>query len=167
MTAVSVYSYAYSVSYVTDNILKSLKDIILASGLSPAGLADEWADLHLAISTWIQSEHLQQVVLEVFNPTTNALVIRWDIDIVYAWDSSSGRFWTDTAQLRYAIQKQGIWPSDARYRVLLRTKPGRPQVGNWRPGTSLSLQGFVRQSLGTTVEHSGLSGSTHYWRRSA
>ena len=167
MTAVSVHSYAYSVSYVTDNILKSLKDIILASGLSPAGLTDDWADLHLAISTWVQSEHLERVILEVFNPGTDALITRWDIDIVYAWDGSAGRFWTDTTQLKYAIQKQGIWPSDARYRVLLKNKPGRPQVGSWGPVTARSLDGFVRQSLGTTVEHSGLGGSTHYWRRSA
>lgn len=35
MSTVATYSYTHSVTYVTDNILKSLKDIILLSGLDP------------------------------------------------------------------------------------------------------------------------------------
>jgi hypothetical protein len=161
---VSVYSYSHSTTYVTDNILKSLKDIILSSGLSPEGLVDEWASLHRAISTWIGSEHLEQVMLEVFNPTTDKLITRWDIEVVYSWNSSDGRFWTDTEQLRYAIRKAGVWPSDAKYRVLLKNKPNRPDVDGWGPANARSLDGFVRQSLGTTVEHSGLGGRAAYWR---
>jgi len=95
-------------------------------------LTDDWISLHQAISTWIRSEDLQQVILEVYNPTSDALITRWDIDVVYAWDGSAGRFWTDTEQLRYAIRKQGVWPADARYRVLLQAKPGRPDVSRTR-----------------------------------
>ena len=36
MSTVATYSYTHSVTYVTDNILKSLKDIILLSGLDPS-----------------------------------------------------------------------------------------------------------------------------------
>ena len=164
MSTVSVYSYAHSVSYVTDNILKSLKDIIRLSGLSPERLTDEWASLHRAMSTWITSQHLEQVILEVYNPKTDALVTRWEIDVVYAWDGSAGQFWTDTEQLRYAILKEGLWPSEAHYRVLLQNKPGRPAVSGWGPASARSLDGFVRQSLGTTIEHGGLGASAHYWR---
>lgn len=164
MSTVSVYSYVHSVSYVTDNILKSLKDIIRLSGLSPEKLTDEWPSLHRAISTWIGSEHLEQVILEVYNPVSDVLIARWDIDVVYAWDGSAGQFWTDTDQLKYAIRKAGVWPADACYRVLLQNKPGRPAVEGWGPATTRSLDGFVRQSLGTTVEHSGLGASAHYWR---
>ena len=164
MTAVAVYSYVHSVSYVTDNILKSLKDIIRLSGLSPEKLTDEWDSLHRAVSTWLTSGHLAQVILEVYNPRTNALITRWDIDVVYALDASAGQFWTDTDQLRFAVRKAGVWPSDALYRVLLRTKPNRPEVAGWGPVSVRSLDGFVRQSLGTTVEHCGLGASAHYWR---
>lgn len=40
MSTVATYSYTHSVTYVTDNILKSLKDIILLSGLDPEHFAD-------------------------------------------------------------------------------------------------------------------------------
>lgn len=36
MSAVATYNYTHSVTYVTDNILKSLKDIIVLSGMDPA-----------------------------------------------------------------------------------------------------------------------------------
>lgn len=45
MSAVAVYSYTQSVTYVADNILKSLKDIIRLSGLNPNKLVGEWGVL--------------------------------------------------------------------------------------------------------------------------
>jgi len=164
MSAVSVYSYTHSVTYVTDNILKSLKDIIRLSGLSPANLVNSWDSKHRAIKTWIESKHLERVELEIFNPLTNKLILRWDLDIVYQWSDGDGSFYTDTEQLRYAIKKAGVAPENASYEVILRTKAGRPDVAGWSPCSSRSTEGMVRQSLGSTVEHSGLGASAAYWR---
>lgn len=164
MTTVSAYSYTHSVTYVADNVLKSLKDIIKLSGMDPAKLADEWASLHRAIKTWLDSEHLEKVVLEIYNPATGSLALRWDIDIVYQWSSRDGAFFTDTEQLRYHIKKAGVAPADARYDILLKNKPGRPDVAGWGPGSFRATDGMVRQSLGSTIEHSGLGGNAAYWR---
>ena len=41
MTSVAVNTYAFSVTYVADNILKSMKDIIRLSGLDPTNLVGE------------------------------------------------------------------------------------------------------------------------------
>ena len=164
MSTVSVYSYTHSVTYVTDNVLRSLKDIIRLSGLSPANLANSWESKHRAIKTWIESRHLERVELEIFNPATNALIVRWDLDIVYQWSNGDGSFYTDTEQLKYAIKKAGVAPESANYEIILKTKPGRPDVSGWGPATSRSTDGMVRQTLGSTVEHSGLGASAAYWR---
>lgn len=164
MTTVSAYSYTHSVTYVADNVLKSLKDIIRLSGMDPTKLADEWDSTHRAIKAWLDSEHLEKVILEIYNPATGALVLRWDIDIVYQWSSSDGAFYTDTEQLRYHIRKAGVAPADARYDILLKNKPGRPEVAGWGPGSFRATDGMVRQSLGSTIEHSGLGASAAYWR---
>ena len=165
MTNVTVNTYTHSITYVADNILKSLKDIILLSGLDPSAFAGDWPTNLLAVRTWLNSGHLQTVKLEIYDPKTDKLIFRWDIDIVYSWSGGDGNFWTDTEQLRYAIKKVGIVPSEARYELLLQNKPGRPDVVGWRTATSRSTDGMVRQSLGTTVEHSGLGASTSYLRR--
>ncbi|CAI3793762.1 hypothetical protein GLGCALEP_00852 [Pseudomonas sp. MM221] len=164
MTTVSVYSYTQSVTYVTDNILKSLKDILRVSGLDPAGLVGDWEVLHRGIKAWIDSKHLELVILEIHHPKTDALIMRWDIAVSYTWDSSAGSFWTDTEQLKYAIKKAGVMPSEASYRVVVTTANGRPEVLGWSSCNLRSTEGFVRQSLGTTIEHNGLGANTTYWR---
>lgn len=165
MTSVAVNSYTHSVTYVADNILKSLKDIIRLSGLDPSAFAGDWETNQRGISTWLSTGDLQKVTLEIFDPKTDLLILRWDIDIVYAWSGGDGSFWTDTDQLKYAIRKAGIAPSDARYRLVLDNKPGRPNVDGWSSTTFRSTDGMVRQSLGSTIEHYGLGASTSYLRR--
>ena len=97
--------------------------------------------------------------------STDALVGRWDIDVVYG-AAGDGSFWTDTEQIKYHIRKAGLWPSQASYRLLMHNKPGRPDVTGWGPAEYRSTEGFMRQSLGSTIEHNGLGGSAAYWRKS-
>ncbi|MCW5737306.1 MAG: HORMA domain containing protein [Enhydrobacter sp.] len=164
MTSVAVYSYTHSVTYVADNILKSFKDIIRLSGLDPTLLVEEWDSTMLALKTWLASGHLTCVVLEVYNPKTDALIGRWDVDVVYG-AAGDGNFWTDTDQIKYHIRKAGLWPSEARYRLILQNKAGRPDVRGWNSTSFRSTDGFVRHSLGSTIEHNGLGGSAAYWRK--
>ena len=165
MSSVAVYSYTHSVTYVANNILKSLKDIIRLSGLDPAKLVNSWESNMLALRTWLDSGHLQRVVLEIYDPKTDALIIRWDVDVVYSWSSGDGTFWTDTDQLKYHIRKAGVAPSEASYRLLMDNKPGRPDVEGWSSTNYRSTDGMVHQSLGATIEHSGLGANAAYWRR--
>ncbi len=164
MTTVSVYSYTHSVTYVTDNVLKSLKDVIRLSGMDPTKLTNEWESIQRAMKAWIESKHLNMVKLEIYDPKTDKLVLRWDLDISYEWSGGEGSFYTDTDQLRYHIRKAGLAPQDARYDILLHTKKGRPDVDGWGPASSRATDGMVRQSLGSTINHSGLGANAAYWR---
>lgn len=166
MTSVIVNTYTHSVVYVADNILKSMKDIIRLSGLDPANLVDGWQSKMTALQTWLQSRHLEAVVLEIFDPRTDGLVGRWDIDVIYSAAGGDGGFWTDTEQIKHAVRKAGLMPGEAKYRLLLSNRAGRPDVAGWGPTTYRSTDGFVRHSLGSTIEHNGLGGSAAYWRKS-
>lgn len=165
MSAVAVYSYTHSVTYVTDNILKSLKDIIVLSGLDPQKLAGDWGVLHSGIKRWIDSGHLERVTLEIYHPKTDKLITRWDIEMVYAHSSEAGHFWADTDALRYALKKEGLAPSEALYRTVVKTKSGKPAVDGWSDTQFRSTEGMVRQSIGTNVEHNGLGTNASYWRK--
>ena len=165
MTTVAVNTYTHSVTYVADNILKSLKDIIRLSGLDPTKLVESWDSNMRALKFWLDGQYLERVVLEIFNPKTDALVLRWDMDIVYNWSSGDGGFWTDTDQLRYHIRKAGLAPSEASYRLLLHHKPSAPAVSGWSDTPYRSTVGMARQSLGSTIEHSGLGANAAYWRQ--
>ena len=164
MTSVGVNTFTHSVTYVADNILKSMKDIVRLSGLDPSNLVEGWSSNMSALQTWLHSRHLETVVLEIFNPRTNGLVGRWDIDVIYTTGLGDGGFWTDTEQIRYHVRKAGVLPSQAKYRLLLQNKPGYMRVDGWGPDQYRSTEGFVRHSLGSTIEHNGLGASAAYWR---
>lgn len=163
-TVVTVNTYTNSVTYVTNKLLMSLKDIIAGSGLSPEKLTDEWKVLELGIKTWLDTQHLTQVVLEVYNPNTDKLVGRWDLAIDFGF-SGDGSFWVNTDDIRYHIVKAGVWPSTCTYQVIATTKLGRPDVHGWSTTTFRSTEGFVKQSIGTTIDGSGVSVGTSYWRK--
>lgn len=162
--SVAVRSYTHAVTYVADNLLKSLKDILLYSGLDPAKLSGDRDVLHRGISAWIESGHLRKIVLEVFAPSTNALVGRWDINISYEWTGGDGQFWTDTEMIRFAIKKAGLLPTNAKYDVVVDVAPGAPHVPGWTSTSFRSTSGMIEQRIGTTVEASGLSGGISYYR---
>jgi hypothetical protein len=44
-------------------------------------------------------------------------------------------------------------------------KTGRPDVAGWSSTAYRSTDGFVRQSLGTTLDASGLGASAVYYRK--
>jgi hypothetical protein len=165
-TFVSVNTYTYSVAYVTDKMLTSLKWIILWSGLDPDKLICSWDSLERGIKTWLRSRHLEVVTLEVYRPISSTLVGRWDFDIVYSFESDGdGGMWVDTDTIRYAIRKTGVDPHGCTYRIVVHNKPGRADVEGWGPAEYLSTSGFLRQSVGTAIGTDALASRVSYWRR--
>ncbi|HEV7486318.1 MAG TPA: HORMA domain containing protein [Thermoanaerobaculia bacterium] len=165
-TFVAVNTYTHSVTFVANNILMCLQDIVRRSGLNPEKIASDWEVLERGLAKWLQTQHLQTVTLEVNDPRMNVLIHRWDFSITYAWSGGSGGgFWVDTDQIRYFILKQGLAPSAADYRIIVDNKPGYPEVLGWGAATYLSTEGFVRQSIGTTMDAAGLGAAATYYRK--
>jgi len=167
-TLVYINTYSYSVTFVTDKMLTSLKRVILWSGLDPARLTGEehWKVLERGVKTWLDSKDLEMLTLEVYRPGTNVLVNRWDFPIEYGYGSSDdGSMWVDPDAIHYAIKKCGFDPAGCDYRIVATTKPGRPDVAGWGPATLLSTTGFIRHSVGTTIATNSLAASTAYWRK--
>lgn len=161
---VTVNTRTHSVTYVTDKLLSSLKTIIRLSGLSPEKLSGDWQVLERGIKRWLETEHLEELHLEVYDPQTNKLVGRWDFEIFYGI-SGDGAFSVDTDAINYHIRKAGVWPAHCEYRIVATTKLGRPDVEGWSSTTLRSTDGFIKQSIGTTIDGSGLRAGSSYWRK--
>ncbi len=163
-TSTFVISHTYTVTYVTAKILHLLSNIIRDIGLDPARLARDWPVLEDGISTWLASRHLQRITLEVYDPTTNEPVTRWDMDVVYS-TVGDGNLWFDAAAIRYAIAKAGLVPSSCLYDIKVRTLPNGPAVAGWSSCSFRSTEGFRRYGVGATIGGNGLSTETAYWSR--
>jgi hypothetical protein len=165
-TYVSVNTYTHAVTYVTDKLLTSIKTIVRLSGLTPDKLTNQWTVLERGVNAWLQSRDLEELHLEVYHPVTDTLIGRWDFAIFYGFQGD-GAFWVDPDAIKYHIAKQGIWPGSCEYRIVATTKPGRPDVQGWSRTTLRSTSGFVKQGIGTSVNGSGLSAGTGYWRKTS
>jgi hypothetical protein len=166
--AVSTYALTYNtthtVSFVTSKMLMLLKEIIREVGLDPGKLTDDWALLERGIAAWLKSQHLKQVTLEIYNPKTDALVSRWDLDVVYGYGCDE-TFWADTESIRYSISKAGLMASQCKYTFIIYNSSGRPDVDGWSLGTARSTEGFRRYSIGSTVGGNGIGTDIAYWRK--
>ncbi|MEO9593588.1 HORMA domain containing protein [Rhodopirellula bahusiensis] len=163
-THVAVNTYTYSVTFLSEKILHSLKEIIRESGLDPAKLAGSWASTQRAMSTWLNTRDLYAVTLEVYKPSSDKLVLRWDIDVVYDAADGDGSMWVDNDDLYYAIKKAGVAPSACKYDVILRTRNGRPDVEGWSSCEFRSTEGMSRHAIGTMANASnGLGARAAYW----
>lgn len=165
-TVVAVNTYTHSVTHVTDNLLRSIKDIIRLSGLDPSKFVDDWDTMERGIKTWLDTQDLEVVVLEVYEPKSDKLVGRWDFEIAYGFPGD-GSFFVDPEAIKYHIRKQGVLPNACKYRLVTTTKPGRADVQGWTTTTLRSTNGLVRQSIGTTIDGIGLSTTTSYWRKAS
>jgi hypothetical protein len=146
-------------------MVDQFKNIVRDIGLDPSRLADKWAVYEDGFSTWLASRHLESATLEIYDPSNDRLVTRWDIDVVYA-SVGSGQLWVDTDAVRYAILKAGKVPSSCNYTIKVQNKPGRPDVAGWVPCSFRSTDGLVPRSLGSTLGGTDLSGRTRYWSKS-
>ena len=108
-----VNTYAFTVTHVTNKLLLSFKEIVRESGLDVSKMTGQWTLLERGISNWINTEDLEFVVLEIFDPATDKLAGRWDIEIVYGY-VGDGTLWVDTDAIRYSILKAGLLPSGLR-----------------------------------------------------
>jgi hypothetical protein len=163
-TQVIVNTYAYTVTHVTEKLLLSVKEVIRSSGLNPAKMSGQWSSLELGISTWIKSEHLEKVILEIYNPADDQLVCRWDLEVIYGY-GGDGSLWADTDAIKYHIKKAGLVASSCDYSIRVTTKSNAPAVIGWSSCTLRSTDGMNRYSIGTTIGGSGLGAGVAYWGR--
>ena len=163
-TLVSVNTYTHSVTYVTDQMLRSLRKIITWIGLDEQNFVSDWTLYERAVQTWLASRDLKTVVLEIVNPSDN-LVNRCDFDINYTYGTGEGSMWVDTDAIRHAIAKFGVIPSQCTYSITLVTNPSRPDVDGWVRSRLRSTDGFIKQSLGTTIGTHAIGAQASYWRK--
>lgn len=162
---VSVDTYTHSVTHVTDQMLRSLRMIIYWIGLDQKKFIEDWAILERAITTWLLSRHLETVVLEISHPTAGTLITRCEFNIDYGYGTGDGSMWVDTDAIRFAIAKFGVIAPNCHYRIITKTKDGRPDVPGMVSATFLSTAGFVRQSLGTAIGTGSIGAQASYWRK--
>ena len=166
MTVVSVNTATYAATHVATNMLRGLKNIVAGCGLDTTKLVGEWGVLERGIATWVNSHHLEELVLEVWDKKAPSdLIGRFDFTIDYGYYSAGdGDLWLDSDTVAWAIKKNGSYPSSCGYRVVAITADGAPAVTGWSSTTLRSTDGFRRHSVGTALGGGSMGAGLSYWK---
>lgn len=167
MTTVRVNTKTYATTHVATGILRSLKQLIVGCGLDPTRIAADWAVLEAGTSTWLETRHLDALVLEVYDPRNSTVLVgRFDFTIDYGYYvDGDGSLWIDPDTVAFVIRKNGSYPSRCRYRIVADLLPGAPSVVGWSSTTLRSTAGWSQVSAGTGIGGGSLGADLGYWRK--
>lgn len=166
-TFVGVNVRTYSATFVANNILRSIRQIIRDSGLSTSKMTDQWAALEAGVATWLKSGHLKALILEVYDlrDILDDRRGRFDFTIDYSYGDDDGELWLDPDVVSHAIRKNGSFPSQCEYRLVADVSDGAPSVLGWSSATLRSTEGFSRHTVGTATAAAKLGASLAYYKK--
>lgn len=168
MTVVHVGTHVHTSTYVATSLLRSIKWLITAAGLSASKFASDWSVWEEGVAHWIRERSLERLILEVYDSTDwhHDLRGRFDFRLSYSY-GGDGSLWIDPDIVAFTVRKNGSLPSACAYRLVATTKPFAtdPPEGNWTSATLRSTAGFQRHSVGTALAGGTIGASLSYYRR--
>lgn len=158
------YAQTHSITFLSDNLRNTLREVIRENGLSPDKLMQDWTTIERGIHTWLQSGHLTNIVVEFYRPGSGIAAARWEFPISYRGSGVDYDMWLDKNYLRQLIAKAKRPTSDCTYRVTLSINPGAPDVDGFSDCTFLSTAQLAARQAGTVIATGHLTANVTYWR---
>jgi hypothetical protein len=168
--ATQVYAYTrtftqtHSIVFLSDNLRNTLREVIRENGISPEKLMQDWGTIERGMKTWLQSGHLNNIVVEFFKPLASVSSARWEFPIGYAGSGVHDDMWLDKNYLRQLIAKSARPSTDCTYRILLCTNAGRPYVEGFSDCSFLSTGSLAARQAGTVIATGHMTAAVTYWR---
>jgi hypothetical protein len=158
------FTYTHAIVFLSDNLRNTLREVIRENGISPNKLMQDWETIELGIRTWLQSGHLNNIVVEFFKPGASESSARWEFPIGYAGSGVQDDMWLDKNYLRQLIAKSARPSTDCTYRILLCTNPGKPYVDGFSDCPFLSTGNLAARQAGTVIATGYMTAAVTYWR---
>lgn len=158
------FSQAHSITFLSDNLRNTLREVIRENGLDPEKLMHDWATIEHGIQTWLRSRDLTTIVVEFYRPGASFASARWEFPIGYTGSGVDDDMWLDKAYLRQLMAKSARPTADCTYRILLCRKPGAPPVAGLVDCTFLSTGQLAARQAGTVIATPHMTAGVTYWR---
>jgi hypothetical protein len=150
-----VFNQAHSFVFLSDNMRNVLREVIRENKISPEKLMQDWETIERGIRTWLDSGHLNNIVVEFFKPGSSEADARWDFPIRLAGSGVVDDMWLDKTKRP---------SSDCTYRILLCTDDGAPEVSGFTRCSFLSTGQMTARQAGTVIATGHVTASATYWR---
>jgi hypothetical protein len=163
-TYAQIFTQTHSIVFLSDNLRNTLREVIRENGISPQKLMQDWEAIERGIHTWLQTGHLNSIVVEFFKPGASAASARWEFPIGYTGSGVDDDMWLDKAYLRQLIAKSARPTTDCTYRILLCKGVGAPKVAGFTDCAFLSTGQLAARQAGTVIATGHMTADVTYWR---
>ena len=99
------FSQAHSITFFSDNLRNTLREVIRENGLNPYKLTQDWETIERGIQTWLRSGDLLRTVVEFYRPGASYLSARWDFPISYAGSGAHDEIGTKSSCFSSIMRK--------------------------------------------------------------
>ncbi|MFJ3233912.1 hypothetical protein [Streptomyces sp. NPDC086787] len=158
-TSVNVTTRA--VVYTANEIVRIFYEAISDAGLDVTELATIQPVVENGLRTWLTMRKLEAAYLEIFDPSTDTVRCRADLNLVYSSDSEE-RHHTDIDRVKAATRSLGSYPGCS-YRVVVSLADGAPDVQGWQSTTLGSVQHLSRQDVGDVIDTAAMQTRMFMW----
>ncbi len=160
----TTYARTHSITFLSDNLLNTLREVIRENGLSPEKLMQDRDVITNGMRTWLNSGHLTQVVVEFYRPGATTADARWEFPVGYSGSGVEDDMWLDKSYLKQLIAKAKRPSSECSYRIVLFTSSGAQRVAGFSDCTLLPTGSMVARSAGTVIATGHVTAGVTYWR---
>lgn len=158
------YARTHSITFLSDSLRNTLREVIREYGLSPDNLTQDWTIIERGIRRWLETGHLKTVVVEFYKPGSSIASARWDFPTGYEGSGADDDMWLDKRYLRQLIAKSARPAPNCIYRITLSVKCGAPDVAGFTDCTLLSTGSLARRQAGTVIATRHMTATAIYWR---
>lgn len=160
----TAYARTHSITFLTDNLLNILRELIRENGLSPERLMQDRTTIARGIRIWATSGHLTTVIVEFCRPGATVVDARWDLPVTYSGSGVDDDMWLDKNYLRQLIAKAKRPSADCSYRIVLRTSSGAEVVEGFSDCALLSTGQLAARQAGTVIATGHITAGITYWK---
>jgi hypothetical protein len=158
------YARTHSITFLSDNLRNTLREVIREYGISPDKLMQDWATIERGIKAWLETGHLKAVIVEFYKPGSSVASARWDFPTGYEGAGADDDMWLDKAYLQQLIAKSARPALDCTYRITLSVRSGAPDVTGFSDCSYLSTGNLAARSAGTVIATRHMTVAAVYWR---
>ncbi len=159
-----VFVRSHSIVFFSDSMHTALRELIRENGLDPDKLMQEWATIERGVRTWLDSGHLNNIVVEFYTPWSSVASARWDFPVGYGGSGVDDDMWLDKDYLRKLIAKSARPTRDCIYRILLCTDAGAPAVSGFTSCSFLGTGRLSARQAGTVIATGHMTAGITYWK---
>ena len=162
-TNVKVQAHIHSTVYVANELIRIAQAVIDARSLPTDYMHQHGTLFTESFRYWLAGRHLERMTIEVYDPTSDQLIERFDLALDYGRSADDEYFETLIDKVEASLAGLGVLPPGCRYRVIVSLADGAPDLPGWQSTEYRDASHLRQQNIGLVIGAPRIGVSMDFW----